>query len=332
MDQTRVERRLSAILVADVVGYSRLIEADEGATIAAVRALRVEVIEPLVASHRGRVVKSMGDGMLIEFGSIVDAVACAVAIQKELADPAADASPSRLLVLRIGINLGDVVVDGADVLGDAVNIAARLEQLCEPGGVLISGTAYDHMQGKLGLPLDFIGEEQVKNIERPVRDYAVRLDGVPPAQRLWRWPLRESLRIPLAAVVLLVAAGFGAAAYHFWPRPVPVVATAKPSIAVLPFVNLGSDAESGRLAEGLTDDIITDLDALPRLRHHRPQFAGSLPEQAHQRARARGRARRPLSPGRIDPARGRAGSGHRATDRCRYRHEPLVGAVGPRGR
>ena len=112
----------------------------------------------------------MGDGMLIEFGSIVDAVACAVAIQKELADPAADASPSRLLVLRIGINLGDIVVDGDDVLGDAVNIAARLEQLCEPGGVLISGTAYDHMQGKLGLPLDFVGEEQVKNIERPVRE------------------------------------------------------------------------------------------------------------------------------------------------------------------
>ena len=180
MDQTRVERRLSAIMVADVVGYSRLIEADEAATIAAVKALRVEVIEPLVASHRGRVVKSMGDGMLIEFGSIVDAVACAVAIQKELADPRRMPRPSRLLVLRIGINLGDVVVDGADVLGDAVNIAARLEQLCEPGGVLISGTAYDHMQGKLGLPLDFVGEEQVKNIERPVRAYSVRLDGCAP--------------------------------------------------------------------------------------------------------------------------------------------------------
>ena len=259
MDTRRVERRLSAIMVADVVGYSRLIEADEEATLAAVRALRVEVIAPLVASHNGRIVKLMGDGVLLEFGSVVDAVACAVAIQKELAEPQEGASPGHLLVLRIGINLGDIVVEGDDVLGDAVNIAARLQQLCKPGGVLISGTAYDHMQGRLGLPLDFVGEEQVKNIERPVRGYAVRL-GELAATPTRKWMPPRQLLLPIAAAAAIAVAAIGFGAYHFWPRPpAPVVATAKPSIAVLPFANLGSDAVSGRLAEGLTDDIITDL-------------------------------------------------------------------------
>jgi len=264
MEEARVERRLSAILVADVVGYSRLIEADEAATISAVKALRAEVIEPLVASHNGRVVKSMGDGILVEFGSVVDAVACAVAIQKELADAEADASPSRLLVLRIGINLGDIVVDGEDVLGDAVNIAARLEQICEPGGVLISGTAYDHMQGKLGLPLDFVGEEQVKNIERPVRSYAVRLDGATAPPR-WPWKIpslaavSRRARIGVAAGVLAAVVAVGLGVHYWWPKPPHVVATIKPSIAVLPFDDLGGDDLSARLAGGLTDDIITDL-------------------------------------------------------------------------
>jgi TolB-like protein len=255
METARIERRLSAIMVADVVGYSRLIEADEAATLAAVKALRTDIVAPLVATHNGRVVKSMGDGLLVEFGSVVDAVACAVAVQRELSTELEPGmSPARLLVLRIGVNLGDVVVDGEGLLGDAVNIAARLEQKCLPGGVLISGTAYDHLQGKLGLPLDFAGEQLVKNMDRPVRSYTVRLDGsvAPP-------PRAHRLRLPIALAVLLVAAGIGAAAYYFWPRPAAVVATTKPSIAVLPFVNLGSDAVSGRLAEGLTDDIITDL-------------------------------------------------------------------------
>ena len=274
----------------------------------------------------------MGDGMLVEFGSIVDAVACAVAIQKELADPAADASPSRLLVLRIGINLGDVVVDGADVLGDAVNIAARLEQLCEPGGVLISGTAYDHMQGKLGLPLDFIGEEQVKNIERPVRAYSVRLDGVPPAQRSWRWPLRESLRIPLVAVVLLVAAGVRGGSLSFLAAA-GAGGGDRETLDRRASLRQSRERRGERPARRRVDRRHHHRPhALPRLRHHRPQFAGAYLQQAHQRARARGRARRPLSPGRIDPARGGAGSGHGATDRCRDRHNTLVGAVGPRGR
>src|SRR5919106_6360583 len=163
------KRRLAAIMAADIVGYSRLIEQDEAHTLASIRNLRHGVIDPLLAEHRGRIVKLMGDGAIAEFGSVVDAVACAVAIQKSAAARQAEIPPERRIVFRMGVNLGDVVVEGEDLLGDGVNVAARLEQLCPPGGVLISGTAYDHMKGKLGLPLDFTGEQQVKNISEPVR-------------------------------------------------------------------------------------------------------------------------------------------------------------------
>ena len=173
----RVERRLAAILAADIVGYSRLIEQDEAGTLAAIKGLREQAIDPLLAEHKGRIVKLMGDGAIVEFASVVDAVACAVAMQKAVADRQAKTPADRRIVFRIGVNLGDVVVEGDDLMGDGVNIAARLEQLCEPGGVLVSGTAFDHLQGRLGLPLEFTGEQQVKNIARPVRAYRVRLDG-----------------------------------------------------------------------------------------------------------------------------------------------------------
>jgi class 3 adenylate cyclase len=179
---TRAERRLSAILAADIVGYSRLIEADEAATLAAITALRAQVVDPLLGEFKGRVVKSMGDGAIVEFGSVVDSVACAVAIQKQVAIHQRDTGPERRIVFRIGINLGDVVVAGEDLLGDGVNVAARLEQLSPPGGVLISGTAYDQLRGKLDLPLDFAGEQRVKNISQPVRTYSVRMEGT---KRVW---------------------------------------------------------------------------------------------------------------------------------------------------
>src|SRR5262249_33801172 len=162
-------------MAADVVGYSRMIEADEGGTLAALRALRAEVIDPLIAGHRGRVVKLMGDGAIVEFASVVDAVQAAVAVQQALRGRQAGVNDSRRIVLRIGITLGDVVVDGDDLLGDGVNVAARIEQLCPPGGVMISGTAFDQLRGKLELPLDFAGEQRVKNISQPVRTYLVRL-------------------------------------------------------------------------------------------------------------------------------------------------------------
>ena len=152
-----VERRLAAILATDVVGYSRLVEKDEAGTLSTLKALRREVIDPLLTEHHGRIVKLMGDGALAEFGSVVDAVACAVAVQTVIAEHQADVPPERRIVFRIGINLGDVVVEGEDLLGDGVNIAARLEQICPPGAVMISGTAYDQLQGKIDLPIEFAG-------------------------------------------------------------------------------------------------------------------------------------------------------------------------------
>ena len=177
MGAVELERRLAAILAADVVGYSRLIQEDEERTLAALRKLRADIIDPLVAKHKGRIVKAMGDGLIVSFGSVVDAVACAVALQSDAAHDQANIPAEQRIVFRIGVNLGDVVVEGDDLLGDGVNVAARLEQLCDPGGVLISGTAYDQLQGKFGLPLDFVGEQQVKNMARPVRTYRVRMDG-----------------------------------------------------------------------------------------------------------------------------------------------------------
>jgi class 3 adenylate cyclase len=170
------ERRLAAILAADIVGYSRLVEQDEAGTLAAIKGLRETAINPLLAEHKGRIVKLMGDGAIVEFGSVVDAVACAAAVQKTLAERQAEVAPERRLVFRIGVNLGDVVVEGEDLLGDGVNVAARLEQLCEPGGVLISGTAYDHLKGKIELALEPRGEQRLKNIGEPVRAYRVQME------------------------------------------------------------------------------------------------------------------------------------------------------------
>src|ERR671913_260082 len=159
MSASHTQRRLAAILGADVVGYSRLMGQDEAGTLARLKAHRKELVEPLLAEHRGRIVKLMGDGVLCEFASVVDAVACAVAIQKAMAEPQQNVPESEGVRFRIGVNLGDIVVeDDGDLYGDGVNVAARLEQLAEPGGILISGTAYDHLQGKLDCSLSFVGE------------------------------------------------------------------------------------------------------------------------------------------------------------------------------
>lgn len=256
MPTPRVERRLAAILAADVVGYSRLVEWDEASTLQRLKAHRQELVESLVAEHGGRIVKLMGDGILCEFPSVVDAVQCAVLIQKGMAEREVDVPEDQKIRLRIGINLGDVVHEEGDLYGDGVNIAARLEQLAEPGGIAISGTAHDQLQGKLGCGFAFLGEQRVKNIERPVRVYRVLLDGVraasPPSPRAKR--PRWLLPAAAAALLALLAAGTG---WWFWPtKP---AGTGKPSIAVLPFDNLGGDEATGRLADGITQDIITDL-------------------------------------------------------------------------
>ena len=249
-----LDRKLLAILAADVVGYSKAMEADEAGTIARLRAIRAELIDPAIAQHHGRIVKLMGDGALVVFDSVVDAVVCAAEIQKAVAARNAGLPEPERIVFRIGVNLGDVALVDGDVYGDGVNVAARLEQLAEPGGVMVSGTAYDHLQGKLDWPLDFVGEQQVKNISRPVRMYRLRLDGKQARRPLARDRCRAGRcrRRPSSCCARWSAAGPGGSA----PTD---MASAKPSIAVLPFNNYGGDEATGRLADGLTEDIITDL-------------------------------------------------------------------------
>ena len=166
MGEQRVQRRLAAILAADVVGYSRLVEADEAGTVARLKTLQTDLIHPMIDQDGGRVVKVMGDGVLVEFGSSVDAVRNALAIQREIAQRNQDLPEENRMVFRVGVNIGDVIIDGDDIQGDGVNVAARLESLCEPGAVYVSGTVHDHVEGKLAAVFDDLGEQSVKNIAK----------------------------------------------------------------------------------------------------------------------------------------------------------------------
>ena len=171
----RVERRLAAILAADVANYSRLMGADEEGTLARLKALRRELADPKIKEHRGRIVKTTGDGLLIEFASVVDAVRCAVEVQREMAERNAEVSPDRRIEFRMGINIGDIIGDGRDIYGDGVNVAARLEALAEPGGICVSRVVRDQVRDKLDFSFEDMGDQQVKNIARPVRTHRIRL-------------------------------------------------------------------------------------------------------------------------------------------------------------
>ena len=186
MTEPRVERRLAAILAADVVGYARLMEADEEATLAALKTHQSELVAPKIAEHRGRIVKTTGDGALVEFASAVDAVECAVAIQKTVAERQAAVPEERRVAFRIGINVGDIIVEDGDILGDGVNVAARLEGLAEPGGICIARNVWNQVKAKLGLPFEPMGEHRVKNIAEPVETWCVRLEGVAAAPTVRR--------------------------------------------------------------------------------------------------------------------------------------------------
>ena len=264
-----IERRLVAILAADVADYSRLMEADEEATLRTLKAYCV-VIDGLVTSHRGRVFGGAGDSLIAEFASPVEAVRCAIEIQRNLDERNTELPEARCMRFRIGVNLGDVMVDGNNLLGDGVNVAARLEGLAEPGGICISEGAYAQVKKTLDLGYEFLGKHKVKNIEEPVPVYRVHMDpGAVP--RISGAKRRQWQRAALATAATLVVAVVAVAAWDLYLRPAPPPAEVAsgetpalglpdmPSIAVLPFENLSGDPGQEYFSDGITNDIITDL-------------------------------------------------------------------------
>ena len=229
-----VRRRLAAILAADVVGYSRLMEVDEAGTLARLKTVRLELIDPAITKCKGRIIKTTGDGLLVEFQSVTEALRCAVEFQERMARRNRDMAASRALLYRIGINLGDVIVEDDDIFGDGVNVAARLESLAEPGGICISAAVRDQVADRLPVEFQDLGDQHVKNISRPIRVFKVVLDG---------------------------QAGEPADGAQSSPQS----GVRKPSIAVLPFVNMSGDPEQEFFADGLTEDIITELSRFRQL-------------------------------------------------------------------
>jgi adenylate cyclase len=256
-----LERRLAAVLVADVVGYSRLMGEDETGTLARLKVCRHDVIDPATAHFHGHIIKLMGDGALIEFASVVDAVECAAAIQRAMVAHDPEASDARRIRLRIGINLGDVIVDGDDIYGDGVNIAARLEAIAEPGGICVSGTAFDHAVHKTGVGFENLGELHLKNIADPVRAYRVVLDPDAAGKIMARRRL-TSVPVLVAGLVSLLLVAVIAAAIFFQLGP---TTSKRPSVAVLPFANLSADPQETYFADGITEDLITELAKLSAL-------------------------------------------------------------------
>jgi adenylate cyclase len=277
MTTQEVKRKLTAILSADVKGYSRLMGEDEKGTVRTLNAYK-EVMTNLIQQHRGRVVDAPGDNVLAEFGSVVDAVECAAEIQKELKTRNADLPENRKMEFRIGVNLGDVIEDGEQILGDGVNIAARLESLSEAGGICISGTAYDQVENKLSIGYEYLGEQTVKNITKPVRVYRVLMEPDVTGKVVGEKKIepRRWQRPTLALVVVFIFLITIVAIWKYYTPPTSNMEVAskekmayplpdKPSIAVLPFVNMSEDKSQEYFSDGLTEEIITALSKTPKL-------------------------------------------------------------------
>lgn len=269
-----MKRKLAAILAADLVGYSRLMADDEVATLSAITDLENEVLVPLATQHSGRIVKTMGDGFLLEFDSVVDAAQCAVAIQSRLSNQNRSINQEKRLLLRIGINLGDIITQDGDIYGDGVNVAARLEALANPGGIVLSRAARDQVLDKVDIEMTDLGLVSVKNIARPVHAYSVVLNGdvnssqTPNTTKIRKQRLggKSGFRIGIAIAVVLAVAMVSIGVFFIsGPQPDRGIETAaprlpeKPSIAVLPFDNLGDDADQVYFSDGLTEDLTTNL-------------------------------------------------------------------------
>lgn len=263
-----MERRLAAILIADVAGYSRLSQIDEEGTRRCFQADMDDIFLPKITEHHGRLVKTMGDGLLVEFHSVVDALHCAMDVQREKALRKASGDGAMRLDFRIGVNLGDIIVEGDDIQGDGVNIADRIQALAEPGGIAISGTTYDQVNTKLDVGYTSLGRQKVKGIVEPIRVYRVVLD--PNKARILPRSVKGLLRMPAGRAAAIAVLLFAAATAYWWqPWELGLTPTLverfayplpdKPSVAVLPFINVSGDTEQDHLAQGLTDDLITEL-------------------------------------------------------------------------
>jgi len=273
MQRERVERRLTAILAADVAGYSRLMGQDEAGTLARLRAHRRELIDSKIAEHRGRIVKTTGDGLLIEFPSVVEAVACAVVVQRGMAERNASIPEDQRIVFRIGINLGDVIVEEGDIHGDGVNVAARLEGVAEPGGICISNSVYDQVENKVEYALVRLSKPELKNIQTSVQVYRLLLDGSRPSAP--SHPRRRRKAIALGVLAVLAGSLFlflklgarpkSSASATNTPSAAAAIANQK-SIAVLPFVNMSADKGDEYLSDGMTEELLNVLTKVKALR------------------------------------------------------------------
>ena len=238
MNDERVERRLAAILAADVAGYSRLMGADEEGTLTRLKSVRRSLVDPAITTHRGRIVKTTGDGMLVEFASVVDALRCAVEVQRGMAVHSADVAQDLRIEFRVGIHVGDIIIDEDDIFGDGVNVAARLEGIAEPGGVCISDDAQRQIRGKVDIVFDDMGPQSLKNIAEPMRTWRCRIDA------------NSSSATPMKPAVGVAQ---------------PLALPDKPSIAVLPFQNMSGDPEQEYFVDGIAEDVLTTLSKIPEL-------------------------------------------------------------------